>query len=132
MKIKIETSSYNQRRMGRPWIARVNFAQSTKGEFEWGDWTGDHSNGGEGVLAIDANPGDIIATGQKDNRQPRNSAPDFFVVTADGGLDEVGDKGAAYKHYLAAKDQGVDKEALQTEKVQLLARIAEIDKLLEV
>jgi len=79
MEITKETGSYNQRRMGRPWIAKVDFTNS-KGDFSWGDWTGDQYNGGAGVLSINAKPGDIIATGQKDNRQPKNSAPDFFVV----------------------------------------------------
>ena len=131
MQITQETSSYNQRRMGKPWIAKVDFT-TPKGDFAWGDWTGDHYNGGEGVLSIDANLGDIIAIGQKDNRQPKNSAPDFFVVMTTGDLDKIGDKGAAYKHYLATKDQGIDKPALEIEKAQLLARLAKINKLLEV
>jgi len=130
MKITIETSSYNQRRMGKPWIAKVDFT-TPKGDFTWGDWIGDHYNGGEGVLSINANPGDIIATGQKDNRQPKNSAPGFFVVMTTGDLDKIGDKGAAYKYYLAHKNQGADKSALETEKATLMARIAVIDKMLE-
>lgn len=130
MNITIATSSYNQRRMGNPWIAKVDFSTPKPG-FDWGDWTGDQYNGGEGILSITANPGDIIATGQKDNRQPRNSAPDFFEVMATGELEELGDKGMAYKHYLATKEQGVNKDALQTEKDILLDRIKEIDKLLE-
>jgi len=131
MNITIETSSYNHRRMGKPWIAKVDFS-SPKGDFAWGDWTGDHYNGGVGVLSIEANPGDIIAIGQKDNRQPKNSAPDFFVVTTIGELEKIGDKGEAYKYYLANKTQCVDKEALQQEKAKLQKRIDEINKLLEV
>ena len=131
MEITLETSSYNHRRMGKPWIAKVDFA-TPKGDFTWGDWTGDHYNGGEGVLSIDVNPGDIIATGQKDNRQPKNSAPDFFVVLANGDIDNLGDKGNAYKYYLANKDQEIDRPALEIEKTTLMARLAEINKLLEV
>jgi len=131
MRITIETSSYNHRRMGKPWIALVDFT-TPKGDFAWGDWTGDHYNGGEGVLSIDVNPGDIIATGQKDNRQPKNSAPDFFVVLANGDIDNLGDKGNAYKYYLANKDQEIDRPALEIEKTTLMARLAEINKLLEV
>lgn len=103
--ITIDTASYNQRRYGKPWIAKVDFAADPKGNFEFGDWSGDHYNGGAGVLTIDAEPGDIIATGQKDNRQARNSAPDYYLVQTDGQLATLGDKGAAYKHYLAHKDQ---------------------------
>lgn len=107
MEIKKETNSYNQRRYGKPWIASVDFSQSTKGDFSFGDWTGDGYNGGEGVLTINANQGDIIATGQKDFRKPANSAPHFFIVNADGELESIGDKGAAYKYYLAHKDQSI-------------------------
>ena len=103
MEITTNTSSYNQRRMGKPWIAKVDFNASAKGEFIWGDWTGDQYNGGAGVLSINADSGDIIATGQKDNRQPKNSAPDFFVVRENGSIDSLGDKGAAYKYYLDNK-----------------------------
>jgi hypothetical protein len=126
MIITAETSSYNSRRMGKPWIATVDFT-TPKGEFSWGDWTGDHYNGGEGVLSIDAAPGSIIAIGQKDNRQPRNSAPVFYVATAAGDLDLLGDKGDAYKHYLAHRDSTPDHTALRAERDQLIARIAEID-----
>lgn len=129
MEITIDTISYNQRRMGRPWIARVDFS-TPKGDFLWGDWTGDHYNGGAGVLSINADAGDIIATGQKDNRQPKNSAPNFYVVTPEDELKDLGDKGAAYKYYLEHKDTAPDLDALRREKETLLARIAEIDKLL--
>ena len=129
MDITIETSNYNERRYGRPWIAKVNFSQSTKGDYSWGDWMGDHYNGGKGVLSINANPGDIIATGQKDFRKPRNSAPDFSVVSADGELEDIGDKGAAYKYYLEHKDP--DKDALQKELDILMIRVAEINEILK-
>ena len=39
MKIEINTSSYNERRYGRPWIARVTFP-AAKGEFAFGEWVG--------------------------------------------------------------------------------------------
>lgn len=129
MTITINTKSYNQRRMGKPWIARVNFT-TPKGDFIWGDWVGDHYNGGEGVLSIDANPGDIIATGQKDNRQPKNSAPEFYVVNQVGDLESIGDKGDAYKHYLEHKSTTPNMDALRKERETLLARIAEIDTII--
>lgn len=129
MQITIATSSYNHRRMGRPWIAKVDFS-TPKVDFTFGDWTGDHYNGGEGVLSIDAAPGDIIAQGQKDSRQPKNSAPRFFVVAASGTLDPIGDKGDAYKHYLARKSAAPDHSALKAERDRLVARIAEIDAII--
>lgn len=60
MTITKETNSYNQRRYGKPWIAVVDFSDP-KGKFSFGDWTGDHYNGGVGVLTVEANPGVIIA-----------------------------------------------------------------------
>ena len=129
MEIRIETSSYNQRRYSKPWIAKVDFS-TPKGDFSWGDWTGDHYNGGEGILTIDADPGDIIAHGQKDFRQPKNSAPDFEIVEPDGSLTYLGDKGDAYKHYLEHKDKAPDLDALRKEREDLVARIAKIDAIL--
>jgi hypothetical protein len=96
-KIQRDTPAYNQRRYSRPWIARVDFASNPNGEYHWGEWVGDHRNGSEGTLVIDAETGDIIATGQKDFRQPRNSSPDWWVVSSDGKLCSLEGKQAAYK-----------------------------------
>jgi hypothetical protein len=96
MKIAIETSSYNERRYGNPWIAKVDFSENKKGSFAFGDWIG--SKGAAGILEIEAQPGEIIAQGQKDFRKPANSAPCFYQVKDDGTLDNLGeDKAAAYK-----------------------------------
>jgi hypothetical protein len=95
-KIEIKTGSYNQRRYSKPWIAIVDFSIDPRGEFKWGTWVGDHSTGSEGLLVIDANEGDIIAMGQKDFRQPRNSAPTYYQVR-DGKLVELASRAEAYK-----------------------------------
>jgi hypothetical protein len=58
---------------------------------------GDHHNGSDGVLVIEAGTGDIIATGQKDFRQPKNSAPSWWVVDAAGKLCPLGGKREAYQ-----------------------------------
>ncbi len=96
MKITRETSSYNQRRYSKPWIAVVDFRTDPKGDFGFGSWVGDHNNGSEGLLVIDAEEGEIVAIGQKDFRQPRNSAPDYYQVR-DGKLVHVSGKAEAYK-----------------------------------
>ena len=81
MLIQRETSSYNDRRYGKPWIARVDFSANHNGEFIWGAWIGDP--GDSGLLEIEAEVGDIIARGQKDFRKPKNSAPDWYQVVAE-------------------------------------------------
>jgi hypothetical protein len=96
MKIQIETSSYNPRRYGKPWIARVDFSTSPQGDFHWGDWIGDVRNGSVGVLIISASEGDIIAMGQKDFRKPANSAPNWYQVR-DGKLITLASKARAYQ-----------------------------------
>lgn len=131
MMITSETKGYNERRYGKPWIAVVDFSKTVKGDYAWGNWTGDHYNGGAGVLVIDANHDDIVAMGQKDFRNSRNSAPAFYFLDAGGNLVLIGDKGAAYKYYLDQKGAAPDRDALTKEKDNLLARLAEIDILLK-
>ena len=86
MKITTETKTYNERRYGRPWIARVDISKKAGGEFAFGQWIGDARNGGDGELILDGiEVGDIFARGQKDLRQPRKSAPHYYVLGPDGG-----------------------------------------------
>ena len=96
MKITIETSSYNSRRYGRPWVAVVDFSASPKGDYRWGEWVGDHSSGSEGLLVIEAQEGDIVAVGQKDFRRPSNSAPVYYQVR-EGRLVQLSSKAEAYQ-----------------------------------
>ncbi|MDZ4247123.1 MAG: hypothetical protein U1D67_08390, partial [Dehalococcoidia bacterium] len=86
MRIERETSGYNARRYGRPWIARVVITEAKPGgEYVWGQWIGDGRNGGEGLLVLDGiEVGEIYARGQKDTRQPRNSAARYYVLGEDG------------------------------------------------
>ena len=96
MKIQINTRSYNDRRYGRPYIAKLDFADDPKGAPTWGQWVG--QPGDEGILITDAEPGDILMQGQKDNRG-RNSAPDYYVVLADGSLES---KAEAFRRWTSA------------------------------
>lgn len=98
-RIERSTPIYNQRRYSKPWIAIVDFGKNPSGEFKWGDWVGDHYNGSEGLLVINAQPNNIIATGQKDFRQPKNSAPDWYYVDSVGNLMMLDGKADAYKYY---------------------------------
>jgi hypothetical protein len=94
MKVEFNTGEYNERRYGKPWIAKVNFSKSPKGEYEWGTWVG--TPGSKGVLVIEAEDGDIIAHGQKDNRNPRDSTHMFYQLI-DGELVKLDGKAEAYK-----------------------------------
>lgn len=78
------TSSYNDRRYGKPWIAKLTFVRPGKPEYIFGDWLG--SPGSEGELSIEVEAGDVIATGQKDIRKNRGGADNIGVVQADGSV----------------------------------------------
>lgn len=79
-----QTDSYNQRRYGKPWIARLNFSTPSKPIYEFGNWLG--QQGDEGELSIEIQPGDVVATGQKDLRKGRGGADAIGVVQHDGSV----------------------------------------------
>ncbi|MFH1569352.1 MAG: hypothetical protein ABIL09_15255 [Gemmatimonadota bacterium] len=103
MRIERSTGSYNERRYGRPYIAAVDFSKSAQGECRWGEWVG--QAGCEGILILDANPGDIVMMGQKDGRNSRNSAPDYYRVATDGSLVKMPSKAAAYRAWKKSREQ---------------------------
>jgi hypothetical protein len=140
MQITIETGSYNERRYGKPWIAKVEFDASGNTSFSFGNWVG--SPGYEGELVIDAERGDIVARGQKDHRKG-NGYTTYYIVDENGDLDEVGSKGSAYKAWKAEQARRLEeaaaataetpaptREELEAERSALLARLAEINKAL--
>ena len=94
MRISIDTSTYNERRYGKPWIALVSFASASKTNFDFGEWAG--QEGYSGMLELECENGDIIARGQKDNRNPKNSVPEFYIVK-NGELEPIS-KVDAYRH----------------------------------
>lgn len=104
MQISIDTSSYNDRRYSRPWIARVDFAADPQGKFLWGQWIG--QPGESGILMVDAEPGQIVARGQKDFRKPRNSATDWYQVGSDGSLICL-ERGKSEAYKLSQTQKGV-------------------------
>jgi hypothetical protein len=94
--IKIDTGSYNARRYGKPWIARVTFS-TPKGDYSWGDWIGqvNGGNGSEGMLVITADESDIIARGQKDFRGSKETR--YYQVHNGELVYLEGGKAEAYK-----------------------------------
>jgi hypothetical protein len=95
MQLTKDTTSYNERRYGKPWIARVNFKQNVKGDFAWGEWCGQAGN--SGTLYLECEPGDVVAMGQKDFRHQKYSAANYYIVEQDGSLRPVS-KPDACKH----------------------------------
>lgn len=103
-KIEIPTDAYNQKRYSRPWIANVDFSKDPNGVFNFGGWVGDCQNGSSGLLVIQADIGDIVATGQKDFRKPINSSPQWHYVSNTGDLVPLDGRVAAYKYSCGVKD----------------------------
>lgn len=94
----ILTGTYNARRYGRPWIARVTFDDLGKPTYKWGYWTGE-INGGTaygGELLIVASEGDIVADGQKDHRGS-NSYVRWWQVRNEELVYIEGGKAEAYR-----------------------------------
>jgi hypothetical protein len=98
--IERDTSGYNDRRYGKPYIAVVDLTNKDASP-RWGAWIG--HPGEPGVLSIEANSGDVVMMGQKDFRKPRNSSPEYYAVRDDGSLSESMTKADAYKQQ---RDEG--------------------------
>jgi hypothetical protein len=97
-----KTHEYNEKRYSKPWIAKVDFSTPDI-DFSWGRWVGDE--GEAGLLELDCEIGDIIATGQKDYRKPKNSKPTYYLVEEGGVLKEFESKVEAYEHFKLERAQ---------------------------
>lgn len=84
MNLEIPTQSYNHRRYGKPYIATLCFSSNPKGDTTFGAWVG--SEGEPGLLVIQAAPGQVIMTGQKDFRG-NNGRPKYGVAQCDGTVE---------------------------------------------
>jgi hypothetical protein len=95
VRVCLSFPAYNQRRDGKPWIARVTaWPVGGRPELEWGRYLGT-DNGGECELM--AAPGELIRWGQKDHRRPDKSLSRWGVVdpAADGNVRDVADEAEA-------------------------------------
>jgi hypothetical protein len=83
-----ETSTYNERRYGAPWCAKVTgVKERAQLVYEWGDTTAKF--GHAGLMRLPCKPGDIIAWGQKDLRKPASSDHHIRMMEADGSMTEI-------------------------------------------
>ena len=90
----VEFESYNPKRMGRPWIARVtDWPVGGKPEIECGRCVGSCETE---VLAA---PGDLIRYGQKDHRNPRGTIARWGIVKEDMSVEHVSESDAR-EHWL--------------------------------
>lgn len=91
LRISETFGSYNGRRYGRPWIARLtSWPVGGKPEMEFGRYLGDDAGGEVEIMAF---PGDIIRTGQKDHRGGNTEAT-WKVVEDNGSLSDLDQKEA--------------------------------------
>lgn len=84
MRIEIKTAAYNERRYGKPWIAVVEFGKNPRGDYRWGDWISD-GPGSAGLLILSADPGQIVASGQRDLRGGSSSG-DWGITDSTGAI----------------------------------------------
>jgi hypothetical protein len=84
---ELETGAYNERRHGAPWCARVTFPSGPKPVYEFGDSTAKW--GKPGLLRVACRPGEVIAWGQKDLRNPGRGEHTIAVMESDGRMREV-------------------------------------------
>lgn len=76
--------NYNARRYSRPWAAKIRWINGKVVYDFCGQFVGTHQGGnGKGEVLIEADPGEIVAVGQKDYRGG-NTDQDWYLVTEAG------------------------------------------------
>mgnify|MGYP003452049273 FL=1 len=89
-RVTVDFPSYNEKRYGSPWIARVTlWPVGSRPDLVFGNYLGDHRNGGAGEAEILAKPGDIVRWGQKDNRGNKNTEAWWGVVNDDATITRL-------------------------------------------
>lgn len=125
MRVSQNFGSYNPRRYGRPWIAKItSWPVGGRPEVEWGRYLGD-DDGGE--VEIEAMPGDIIRTGQKDHRGGNTDAG-WYVVQDDGSLDSTDAAGARKAWDARQADKAIEHPPADLGSVSDADLIAEIKR----
>ena len=102
---------YDVTNLKRPWVAKVEFPENARAEYQFGKWiSGDGKPvpGDSGMLTIDAEKGDVIVTGQK-NLSTEESNQVFHIVRNDEGQLDPCPKMDALKHYRTTKTNPLQK-----------------------
>jgi hypothetical protein len=93
MIIERRFGSYNDRRYGKPWGARITFPDGIRPKYDFaGHWDGTS-------VVINAEAGEVLAFGQKDHRGKHHENR-WYIVQADGTLEETTEPQA--RRYLTA------------------------------
>ncbi len=94
MRVTVEFGSYNSRRYGRPWIAKViAWPIGGRPELSFGGNVGSH------LVEIDAEPGAIVRWGQKDHRG-NNTTARWGIVQLENAIEDCSAE-QAREHWLA-------------------------------
>jgi len=97
--ITIETSPYDAKQYSTPYIFKIIYSlDGGQAEYDWGNWTG--CPGGNGILKITAETGEIVSTGQADLTMQAPRYTIHYRVKPDGSLAVLGRDDAAYKYFL--------------------------------
>lgn len=84
MRITWAVGGYNQRRYGRPWIAKVSAWPVGKTPMLDFGVSLDAYN-----VEIEAEVGDVVRYGQKDKRGGKNTESHWGIVNSDGSIQEM-------------------------------------------
>jgi hypothetical protein len=118
MLIERQWHAYNDRRFSRPWAARITF----EGVDPIYQFIGRFASS---VLTFDAEPGEIVVTGQKDMRGNKTSK-DFYLVQPSGKLSEISEHEALL--FWRTKDGAAkaNAEPAQELMVELVAELVKV------
>ncbi|RRJ54751.1 hypothetical protein EHV15_34730 [Paenibacillus oralis] len=120
MRVTIDIQPYNSRRYGKPWIAHVSFnGPKLIYDFSNGSYLGDEAGG---KLYIECTPGDVIASGQKDNRSGKNTENILYIVQNDGVLQQV-DKVSAFEHWETQRTAPIESRLANVSTDDLIAEL---------
>lgn len=84
MLYNMEYDCFNQRRYGNPWVAKIKSFLG-KPELEFVPRAYSANRGDEGELVFEAEIGEVVKIGQKDNRGG-NTQNSFYLCQKDGDL----------------------------------------------
>ena len=110
MRVAQHFDGYNFRRYDRPWIAKItDWPIGSKPTLNFGGWIGNDKDGGE--AEIDANAGDIICYGQRDNRG-NGTVNAWGIVQEDGAILRASET-EARKHWTQLQAAKTDTTAIE-------------------